>query len=380
MDGTIAEENSATRDKGKRILKNVLVVVFIGLAMNVLLGAIVDYKDIVSTFATIGLWDVVAPFACGLVVYFIDSFRFQYLFRQFRVHLSFGDALYANLIGFFFSGITPSSAGGQPFQVFHFRKLGLDSTVSTNIVFSRLMVSSLAQVSIIAAVAAMGRGFSIFVTAGVGGFLLGFGLAVTLGAFALLFLVFAKPSLVGRLALRIDRSRLGRLIGKLAKHELWAEKFSAWTIDLGDSFKHLWARRFGVVLFDLCLHILDQAIWAYGLYVPFHALTGAEVPFLPFLFAFNLCGLVSAFIPTPGASGSIEASYAIVLGGLADVAGSALSAIIIWRLGAYYLHLLASGLVYAFVHPGKKVYEAGADGYTRRLRGSALKRASAARP
>ena len=368
MEGTISPARPQERGKDRRILKNVLVAVFIGLAINVLLGAIVDYQSIVSALATVGPWELIAPFACGLVVYFIDSFRFCFIFGKFRIRLSFGDALYSNLIGFFFSGITPSSAGGQPFQVYHFRKLGLDGTVAANIVFSRLMVSSLAQVSIIVAVALMGQGFSIIGTAGVGGFLLGFGLAVTLGAFALLFLVFARPSLMGGIALRLDRSRFGRMIGRLAKNELWAEKFSAWTLELGESFKHLWAKRFLVVLFDLCLHILDQAIWALGLYVPFHLLTGADVPFLPFLFAFNLCGLVSGIVPTPGASGSIEASYAVVLGGLAVEAGSALSAIILWRVGAYYLHLLLSGLVYAFARVGKDVYEAGPDGVMRRRR------------
>lgn len=366
MDGTIEAPKAGEGKKDNRIVKNVFLAVLIGLAMNTFFGLVFDFKDIVSAIALVGPWDLIAPFGCGLIVYFIDTFRFRYIFKQFKVHLSFGDSLYSNLIGFFFSGITPSAAGGQPFQIYQFTRLGIESKVSTNIVLSRLLVSSLAQVSIIAAVAAMGKGFSIFSTVGAGGFILGFGLIVTLAAFALLFLLFVRPSLLGRLALRIDRSRLGRIIGHLAKNESWAEKFSGWSLELGDSFKYLWAGRTHVVLFDLCLHILDQAIWAVGLYVPFHSLTGADVPFLPFLFAFNLCGLVSSFIPTPGASGSIEASYTIVLGGLANHSGQALSAIILWRFGSYYLHLLLSGLVYAFVRTGKGVYAAGPDGVVRR--------------
>ena len=368
MDETIDPGEPDQGKKKSKIAKNILIAVVIGLVINVVLGLVGDFGTIVGAISQVAPWDLAAPFVCGLVVYFIDAFRFQYLFKQFRIRLSFRDSLYSNLIGFFFSGITPSAAGGQPFQVYQFAKLGLDSTVSTNIVFSRLMVSSLAQISIIVAVAAVGGGFSIFSTAGVGGFLLGFGLAVTLFFFCLLFLVFVRPSLIGGLALRVDRSRLGRLIGRLSKRGDWAEKLSAWSLDLGGSFKYLWAGRTHVVLLDLCCHILDQAIWAYGLYVPFHSLTGADVPFMPFLFAFNLCGLVSAFIPTPGASGSIEASYAIVLGGLADTAGEALSAIIIWRLGSYYLHLLLTGLVYALARTGKNVYSAGPDGIVKRAK------------
>ena len=352
----------------RRIAKNIFLAVLVGLAINALLGLLVDFESILEAIRQVGLLDLAVPFACGLAVYLIDSLRFMRLFECFRVRLSFGDALYANLIGFFFSSITPSTAGGQPFQIYQFTRLGIDSTVATNIVFSRLMVSNLAQISIIAAVALLGDGFSIFSTAGAGGLLLGFGLAVTLLAFGLLFLVFTRPIVLGRLALRIDRSRLGRLIGHLSKDERWAEGISAWSLGLGDSFKELWSERFGVVLLDLCLHILDQAIWAFGLYLPFRSLTGAELPFLPFLFAFNLCGLVSNFVPTPGASGSIEASYAIVLGGLAEKSGSALSAIVVWRLGAYYLHLLLTGLVYALTRTGKNLYGSCPDGMVRRQR------------
>ncbi len=361
----------AEPDQGKRksrITKNIFLAILVGLAINAFMGFVVDSKSLFEAIRRVGPWDIIAPFATGLVVYAIDTFRFRYLFSHFKIRLAHRDSLYVNLIGFFFSGITPSSAGGQPFQVYQFTRMGIDSTVSTNIVFSRLMVSNLAQLSIILAVALMGKGFSIFSTSGIGGFILAFGLAVTLGAFALLFMVLARPIVLGRLALRLDRSRLGRLIGRMTHDEKWAERFSAWSLGLGDSFKHLWTNRIGVVLLDLCLHALDQAIWALGLYLPFTSLSGSDVPFLPFLFAFNLCGLVSAFVPTPGASGSIEATYAIVLGGLAVTTGSVLPAIILWRFGAYYLHLLLGGLAYAFWPVAKDSYEKCEDGIVRHKR------------
>ncbi len=354
--------------KKSGIGKKILLVVLAGLVINVAMGLVSDFRTIAAAIATAGLWDLAAPFVCGLAVFFIDSLRFRLIFRQFRVRLSFGDAFYSNFIGFFFAGITPSSTGGQPFQIYHFKRLGLDSTVATNIVFSRLVVASLSQILIVSAVAVMGKGFSLFEIPGVGGYILGFGLVVSLCIFALLVVVLAKPSLLGHLALWIDRSRLGRRIGRLVKNERWAERFSVWSFGLGDSFKQLWSNRIAFVFADLGLQCADQVLWSLGLYVPFRSLTGAELPFLSFVFAFNLCGLVSSFVPTPGAMGSIEASYAIVLGGFAAKAGAVPSAIMIWRFGAYYLFLLLTGLVYACIHPGKNVYAPGPGGFVERRR------------
>jgi uncharacterized protein (TIRG00374 family) len=365
-EATVPVEPATKKKSG--IGKNILIVVIAGLVINVVLGLVSDFRNILAAIVTAGPWDIAAPFVCGLAVFIVDSFRFILVFKQFRVRLSFGDSLYSNLIGFFFSGITPSATGGQPFQIFHFKRLGLDSTVSTNIVFSRLMVASLSQLLIIAAVALSGHGFSLFGIPGVGGYILGFGLAVSLCIFILLVVVFAKPSLLGHFALWIDRSRLGRLIGRLVKNDRWAEKFSVWSFGLGDSFKHLWSNRFGFVLVDLGLQCVDQVLWSLGLYVPFRSLTGADMSFLSFVFAFNLCGLVSSFIPTPGATGSIEATYAIVLDGFTSRTGAVPTAIMIWRFGSYYLFLLVAGLVYTFVHPSKNVYASGPGGLLARRR------------
>jgi uncharacterized membrane protein YbhN (UPF0104 family) len=113
---------------------------------------------------------------------------------------------------------------------------------------------------------------------------------------------------------------------------------------------------------DAVLFLIVQATWSLGLYFPLLAISGVALPFGDFLFAFIVCGLVSAYIPTPGASGSIEASYALVLGGLTGSFGHALSAVMLWRLGSYYLHLIFGGLLYGLVPQGKDLYARLADG------------------
>jgi uncharacterized protein (TIRG00374 family) len=351
-------------DAARRYGRNIFIAIIIGLAINILLGLFVDFDKVKTTLAQAQAWQILLPFAAIVAVYLIDAVRFQIVFWQFGVRLSFGDALYNNVIGYFFSSITPSSAGGYPMQIYHFAKLGLDTTVSTNVTFSRLMVSNFVQLLIL--VLFVREGIGLLSLSGNGAYILGLGMVTTLVASIFLLFVFFKPTLIGRLALRLEGSGLGRFIGRLSKNERWAESLSAWSFGLRDSFRFLWRKKILAVLIDSLLFILVEVVWALGLYYPLASLSGVTLRFDDFLFAFIVCGLVSAYIPTPGSSGSVEAAYALVLGGLTGGFGAALTAVFLWRLGAYYLHLVVGGLTYAFVPVRKGSYAASADGTVRR--------------
>lgn len=355
--------NSA--EKPYKLAKNILFALLSGLFINTLFGLLIDHHEILDAIYLVRIQQIALPFLAIIVVYLIDSLRYLLVFRQFGVRLSFSDALYNNILGYFISGITPSSAGGQPFQVYHFTKLGLDSTSATNIVFSRLMVANLAQLAVV--LAFLKQGISLLSAAGKGIFILGLGMLTTIVFSVILFMIFVKPDMLGTLTLRMEGTRLGHFISKRTKDEHWAEKISTWSFGLRDSFRYLWAGRTWTMILDVALFGMDQVIWAYGLYYPLVALTGTQLHFGGFLFAFILCGLVSAYIPTPGASGSIETSYALVLGGITGAPGAALSAIILWRLGSYYLHLILGGLVYALVPVTRNCYAKDEGGLIRKI-------------
>jgi uncharacterized membrane protein YbhN (UPF0104 family) len=93
---------------------------------------------------------------------------------------------------------------------------------------------------------------------------------------------------------------------------------------------------------------------------------GTAIPIPEFLLTFILCSLVSAFIPTPGAAGSIEASFVLVLGAITGKPAECMSAILIWRLGTFYLHLLFGSIVYFAVPIKAKIYAPDQQGVLRR--------------
>jgi len=145
------KEDSSRSDKktSRSMVKNIITVLLISLLINIVIGLFVDIGKTLQAIKEVSFVRLVTPFLCIMLVYVIDTFRYIIVFRRLNVHLSFKDGFYNNIIGTLFSNLTPSATGGQPFQIYHYTKLGLESTTSSNVVFSRIMESNLVQLAII---------------------------------------------------------------------------------------------------------------------------------------------------------------------------------------------------------------------------------------
>lgn len=355
------------KSSSPKLVRGVFLAVLAGLLINTFMGLFIDAEEFKAAFTGVSAATFLVPFLTIMLAYFIDTFRYKLVFSRFGIKASFRDSLYNNIIGYFFSNVTPGSVGGQPFQILHFSRLGLDSAIASNVIFSRLIETTFVQLIIV--VIFFHKGIGMMASLGNGAYLLGAGMLVTLILTALLLLGFLNPHILGVLALRTEKSWLGKLIARMTKNPQWAEKLSVWSQGLGAGFKVLWNQNFGIMLIDMLFAAADQVLWSLALYVPLAMLAGSPPPPFPeFLLSFVVCSLVSLFIPTPGASGSTEASFLLVLGTLTGKPGATMSAILIWRFGAYYMHLLFGGLVYFFVPTRKAVYTRGADGILRHIR------------
>lgn len=356
----------AEKIESRKLVKKVFLALLAGLLINVFMGLLIDFGELKTAFRETSLIAVLVPFMIVFIIYVIDTLRFKLVFPKFGVRISFRDGLYNNIIGYFFCNITPGTIGGQPFQVLHLSRLGLESTIVSNVVFSRLIEGNIVQLFIVASF--FHKGIGMMASLGKGAFLLIAGMLISVVTTVILVLAFLNPHLLGALALRMEHSALGKLIAKITKNPCWAVKISVWSEGLGAGFKVLWRNNMGTMLLDILINMVEQLLWAAALYIPLVIFTGAASPFPEFLLSYILCGLVSLFIPTPGAAGSIEAAYLLVLSTLTGKPAATMSAILIWRFGVYYLHLLVGGLVY-FLKPMKRaVYKPGKDGFLSHIR------------
>lgn len=360
------EKTDAQRSEDRRLLKSIFIAVAAGLAINVLIGLLMDADELVEALRRASPALILLPFSLIFLVFAVDSLRFKMVFSRFNIKISFRDSFFNNMSGYFFSSITPGSVGGQPFQVMHFSKLGIDSAVASNVVFSRLIEGNIVQLVIVALF--FHKGIGMMARLGKGAYLLSAGMVVTIILTFVFTLSFLNPHFLGVLALKIDKSRLGRLIAKITKNPSWAEKIYAWSLDLGKGFKTLWHHNTGIMLLDVLGMAAAQIIWALSLYIPLSILTQTRPPFPDFLLSYTLCGLISLFVPTPGASGSVEAAYLLVMGTLTGRPAATLSAILIWRISTYYLHLLVGGIRYFMARVPRNVYKKDRRGILRRIR------------
>jgi hypothetical protein len=376
MDNSCDDPGTKEAEKGesRKLVKSIFLALLAGLLINIFMGLLVDFGELRTAFKETSLVAVLVPFMIVFIIYVIDTLRFKLVFPKFGIKISFRDGLYNNIIGYFFCNITPGSVGGQPFQVLHLSRLGLESTIVSNVIFSRLIEGNIVQLFIVAIF--FHKGIGMMASLGKGAFLLIAGMLITITMTVVLILTFSNPHLLGTLALRMEKSGLGKLIARITRNPCWAEKISVWSQGLGSGFKVLWSKNMGTMLLDILIFMVEQLLWAASLYIPLTILTGTASPFPEFLLSYILCGLVSLFIPTPGAAGSIEASYLLVLSALTGKPAATMSAILVWRFGVYYLHLLVGGLVY-FLKPMKRaVYKPGKDGilsHIRKRRGSGVK-------
>jgi hypothetical protein len=350
----------------RKLLKSIFIALFAGFCINVAIGLLLDADELAEALRRSSPLLFLLPFGMVFLIYLIDSIRFKLIFSRFSIKISFRDSFFNNMLGYFFSSITPGSVGGQPFQVLHFSKLGIDSAIASNVVFSRLIEGNLVQLAIVALF--FHKGIGMMANMGKGAYLLSAGMAVTILMTIVLTLGFLNPHLLGVMALKLEKSKLGRLISRAAKNPRWAEKISAWSQDLGAGFKILWHHNTPFMLLDILGTTLTQVIWALSLYIPLALITQSRPPFPDFLLSYCVCGIISLFIPTPGASGSIEASYLLVLGTLTGKPAATLSAILAWRVGTYYLHLLVGGARYFLAKVPRSVYEADEAGRIHRVR------------
>ena len=84
-----------------------------------------ELKDAWGAIATLDLWWVAGIFLCWVVCTVFDGMNYWCYLRREKFKISIGRTINVALIGYYYSNITPSAAGGQPMQVNSLRKAGI---------------------------------------------------------------------------------------------------------------------------------------------------------------------------------------------------------------------------------------------------------------
>lgn len=326
----------------KRIIINVVIVLIIGFAINILISFFADFQETIATIKTLDLTFIIKIFVAFTIAYIIDLVRLYIVTFSFNKKIRFKDALYNTFSYYFMSNITPMASGGQPYQIYHLTKLGIESTLATNIVMSRLAENLLFSAAMI--LIFIRRVLKIIGNAGVGKYILVIGIIASLGFSALVVILFLNP----KIFYKFFNFLLKILpIKNKTKMENRMEKLEKWLEDLKASINSLWIEKAYILAIDFTLGGFIVFFHSLGLYIALTSVTTLSYSILDVLILFIIMNFVVYYIPTPGSSGGVETLYGIILAGFMP-AKYVSSTVLLWRFATYYLQMAFQAIIMLF--------------------------------
>ena len=322
-----------------------LLAFLIGMIASALISLLVDRDTLFSIVPGINPLLLTVPFGLYLAINVVDTFRLRMVLGQFDMRIGLGMGFVNSVIGILFNNVTPMNTGGHPFQIYHLKRVGIPAKTATNVILSRhvekLVLQALVTILAVPVVLQVARSLefgSVVIYAGVG--------LVTLLALALL-LVLARPDVVASIALKLSRRKLNRFIQRLTGKDDWADFVIDWTREMREQVAYLWNKRTPVMIVDALAGLFNQCLQGLSMWFMVRALTGIAISPINAVLTFIVVNHLVYYIPTPGASGSVEGMYTLVFASVTRLPEITFAAIFLWRFAAYYLHIVFGALVFA---------------------------------
>lgn len=310
-----------------------IAVLFFSLQGN-FLGTIEQIRNInfmwlfISVLLLIGYW-------------LFSSIAMKLIINKFNRHISLKEIFRINIITQFFNGVTPSSSGGQPYQIYALKKSGLTFADSTNVSIQTFVCYQFSLVLLGFIAFLFNKIFNIFAPVKFLKLLVVLGFIVNISIAIFLFMVTITKNMNKKIINAIIN--LGVKL-KIIKNK---DEISKKTNNSIGQFQ----RGTYLLLKDkkiLVVAVLCQFIGLISLYsIPLALLIGMG----NYQFNLGLSIIVTAyvmvagsFVPLPGGTGGLEYAFLTFFGNF--IGGSTLNALmLIWRFVTYYLGMIVGGVM-----------------------------------
>jgi len=327
------------------ILMNVGILLWTGLTeLNRKNSGAADFEDIEIRWVFFLLSAL-----CFLVSFFAESGKFYSLIKRLTGRSQFGTAWKVTVYGRYYDNITPSGAGGQPFQILYLKRRGLPDGASLAIPVYAFLLQQLTFVFLAGLFFIFfGQTFdqpALKVTAYIG-----------LGFYSIMPLVIivsaAFPKAVGKIIMFFLRSLAAvRIIHnpeeKGASAIRQVQEYSR-AINYINRHRRL---SLAMILLSLLYH-LSRASMPYLILRAF----GGNVDWLSVTTATFFIYAAITIIPTPGGAGAAEASFYLVFANLPET-GLVFWAMLVWRFFSDYIFILGGILLTAGEYVERRIKE-----------------------
>ncbi len=343
------EEKSHTN---KKLVRNLAIALLSSFSIVAVILIFSKGENTLTRISKFPLYELILDFAIFSLIFLIDSIRTMVISHFLGEKVNLRVALNNSILGYFFTYITPFSAGGQPYQIYHLTKWGVSAENSSAIILTRwsnmLIFLSFSSLFLM-------KNYLPLVQFGIPlvNRILGIVIVVSV-AFSLAMVTFFLIPTVGIGIVRwIKDLKFVKFMFKLFKKdsEEVLENFSERMKKFYKSMRIIWAKKPWLVIFDGFMGVLDLFVLYYVLY---RSIEISSVTIAPFRLSFwNLSAIyilmsfIVYYVPTPGSSGGIEGGFYAVLSSYGSKP-AVMTGILMWRFTTYYLPILLGFVLMIF--------------------------------
>lgn len=330
--------------KKKRRNRIIWIIIFVIINGGVIASTAIDefskerpslgYKFMFSN----AMW-LVAGFACVLLALFLETMKYITMMKDLGVKVSVKTAFETAALGKYYDSITPSGAGGQPFQIYHMHKQGYDVGTSAAMPLSAFMFMQLAFV-LLAILVFIFNGdavetIAIRIPAFVG--------VVCYSIVPFFIILFAISDKTAK-KIVVFFLRIGAKLRLVKDLEAQTASVLNSLEEYHKGLRLIASKKMLIVKLSVLSFIYQVAICSIPFFV-LHAYKGTGSYFeILSMTVFIYCAIT--IIPTPGNSGAAEGSFYLIFSRL-DYSGL-FWGMLIWRLFCYYSFIIIGVLIYGY--------------------------------
>lgn len=326
----------------KKLNKKLNIIILIFITILVLFFSLKDnFKETVTQILTMNIGYLLIAISLVFLFWIFRTYPIYSFCKKIKKDFKYLSALQLTLRTQFFNAVTPFATGGQPYQIYYLKTLGIDYAQSTSVVLQNFIVYQIALVLLGIFALIFNQVFDIFSKNQLLQNLITIGFITNALVIIIMFLVaFSKKINKFIIGLGIKVLTKLRIVkDKEKKLKEWDENINHFNRCANMLLKDKKMFIFNIMcnFLALCLLYLVPLfiLYSMGIFDAFSA--GVSIVTCAYIM------IIGSFVPIPGATGGLEFGFVQFFGNF--IAGSKLSALmLVWRFITYYFGMIVGAI------------------------------------
>ena len=326
----------------KKINKKINIIILIIITILVLFFSLKDnFKETITQIFTMNIWYLLIAFILLILFWIFRTYPMYSFCKKINKDFKYLSALQLTLRTQFFNAVTPFATGGQPYQIYFLKTVGIDYASSTSVVLENFIVYQIALVTLGIFALISNQMFHIFSKNQLLQNLITIGF-ITNALVIIIMFVIAFSKKMNKFFVGIGIKILTKL--RIVKDK--EKKLKKWDENINRFHKGAKVLLKDKKVFILniiynfialcCLYLIPLfVLYAMGNFNAFNA--GTAIVTSAYIM------IIGSFVPIPGATGGLEYGFVQFYGNF--ITGSKLSAMmLVWRFITYYFGMIIGAI------------------------------------